>query len=336
VEQVLQQCIAVTYEQPWKVSPDVEGRLVNAGHILGSAMVLLAAGAGQAACLAFTGDLGRRGAPLLPAAAPVPPADLVLSECTYGGRTLAPVADAINRLEEVVRQTFEREGKVLIPAFSLGRTQVVTHVLLQAMQAGRVPTAPVYIDSPLAADIAEVYRRHPGSLDEATARLAAEGDGLLTGPAVRYVRLAEESRELTARREPCVIVAPGGMCEGGRILQHLKHHIDDPRCAIVLVSYQAPHTPGRRLLERGPTVRFHGRKWNKWADVVYLAGFSGHADHNDLLASLAPLAGRAAKVRLVHGEPEQAEALRCDLRERGLVDVEVPGPGDAVASGPAG
>src|SRR5262249_48596133 len=107
--------------------------------------------------------------------------------------------------------------------------------------------------------------------------LAPEVDDLLAGPNVYYVRSPEESKELDGRREPCVIVAPGGMCEGGRIVQHLKQHIDDPRCSVVLVNYQAPHTPGRQLLERGPTVRLHGRKWNKWADVVYLAGFSGHA-----------------------------------------------------------
>jgi metallo-beta-lactamase family protein len=127
-----------------------------------------------------------------------------------------------------------------------------------------------------------------------------------------------------------VIIAPSGMCEGGRIVGHLKQHIDDPRCSIVLVNYQAPHTPGRQLLERNPTVRFHGRKWNKWADVVYLAGFSGHADHDDLLAALAPLAGPAVKVRLVHGEPEQAAALARELGKQGFADVAIPSRGETV------
>jgi metallo-beta-lactamase family protein len=128
-----------------------------------------------------------------------------------------------------------------------------------------------------------------------------------------------------------VIVAAGGMCEGGRIVQHLKHHIDDPRCSIVLVNYQAPHTPGRQLLQRGPTVRFHGRKWNKWADVVYLAGFSGHADHDDLLACLAPLAGTVPQVCLVHGEVEQATALAKALRAEGFARVSVPRRGETVS-----
>jgi metallo-beta-lactamase family protein len=326
VDQLLRQVVAVPYDQPCAAGPDVEVRLLNAGHILGSAMVLLTAGATR---LLFTGDLGRRGAPLLPDPAPLPPADLILSECTYGGRTLGPVGEAVAELEEVVRRTVVREGKVLVPAFSLGRTQVLTFVLARAMEAGRIPRVPLYVDSPLAADIADVYRLHPGALGEQAARLA-EVDDLLHGPAVRYVRQAEESRELAAGRGPAVVIAAGGMCEGGRIVQHLKHHIDDPRCSIVLVSYQAPHTPGRRLLERGPTVRFHGRTWNKWADITYLAGFSGHADHNDLVAYLAPPAGRGGKVCLVHGEPEQAGLLRRDLLKQGVADVTIPGRGETV------
>jgi metallo-beta-lactamase family protein len=329
-DQVLRQCVVVPYDEPWEVVPGLQARLVNAGHILGSAMVALTArGSRGDVRLTFTGDLGRRGAPLVPDPAPLPAADLVLSESTYGGRVLAPVAEAITELEAVVRRTLERDGKVLVPAFSLGRTQVLAHVLEESMRSGRVPEVPVYVDSPLATDIAEVYRRHSEGLDEESARRARAGD-FLAGWMVHYVREHEESKELSTRRGPCVIIAPGGMCEGGRILQHLKHHIDDPRCSVVLVNYQAPHTPGRRLLERGPTVRFHGRKWNKWADIVYLAGFSGHADHNDLLAYLGPLAGPAAKVCLVHGEPEQSQALRSDLLAAGFADVQVPGRGEAV------
>ncbi len=211
-----------------------------------------------------------------------------------------------------------------MPAFSLGRTQSVVHALSEAMGAGRLPELPVFVDSPLAADVAEVYQMHPDCLDE--------GAGLLESPGVRYVREHEESRELSRGREPCVLVAAGGMCEGGRILQHLKHHIDDPRCTIVLVSYQAPGTPGRRLLERGPTVRFLGRQWNKWADVVELNGFSGHADHDELIRSLAPLAGRAKRVCLVHGEPERAEALAGGLRSRGFAEVLIPAEGETVSA----
>jgi metallo-beta-lactamase family protein len=332
VDQVLRQCVPVAYEQPFEIGPGVVGRLVNAGHVLGSAMVhLMVASGGHPLSLTFTGDLGRRGAPLLPDPSPVPAAEIVLSESTYGGRYLEPIGAAIDSLEDIVRRTVERDGKVLIPAFSLGRTQVLTALLAQAIQAGRLPQVPVFVDGPLAADIAAVYRHHPDALDEASAGRARAGQSFLDGPTVRYVRSHEESRALTQLLAPAVILAPGGMCEGGRILQHLKHHVDDPRCSIVLVSYQAPHTPGRRLLERGPTVRIHGRKWNKWAEVFYLAGFSGHADHNDLVAYLGPLAGRAGKLCLIHGEEEQAQALARNLRERGFAGVLLPERGETIA-----
>jgi metallo-beta-lactamase family protein len=334
VDQVIRQCAAIPYENPFTLGPDLVCRLVNAGHILGSAMVHLTARCGSKPVrLTFTGDLGRRGAPLLADPAAIPAAEMILCECTYGGRILEPIAGAIARLEEVVRSTVERGGKTLIPAFSLGRTQVLTRVLVQGLRAGKIPPVPLYIDGPLAADIAQTYRHHPEALDEETAREVQSAQGCLDGPEVRYVRSQEESRALSQSRAPAVILAPGGMCEGGRILQHLKHQIDDPRSSIVLVSYQAPHTPGRRLLERGPTVRFHGRKWNKWADVHYLAGFSGHADHNDLVAYLCALAGVKAKVCFVHGELEQAQKLRSDLLEHGITEIEVPERGQTLAVG---
>ncbi len=189
---------------------------------------------------------------------------------------------------------------------------------------------PIYVDSPLAADVADVYRDHPECLDEATTRRLADGDDPLHGPPVRYIRDAEESHDLAESRKPCVIVAAGGMCEGGRILRHLRQTIDDPRTSVVLVSYQAPNSLGRRLLEPRPTVRFHRRDWNLWANVIDLHGFSGHADRNDFLDFLSPLAGRTRHVRLVHGEPEQAAALAVALRAQGFDDVGVPKLGEQV------
>jgi metallo-beta-lactamase family protein len=196
------------------------------------------------------------------------------------------------------------------------------------MDEGRLPRVPIYVDSPLACDIAEVYRRHPDCLaDPALRWLGDEEDG----GGVRYVRSADEGRRLSARSEPCVIVASGGMCEAGRVLHHLQQLIDDPRCSIVLVSYQSPQSLGQRLLERGPTVRFLGKKWNKWAEVVDLNGFSGHADHNDFLTLLGPSAGRTKKVSLVHGDLARAEQLAQALREQGFDEVGIPGLGETVS-----
>jgi metallo-beta-lactamase family protein len=337
VHQILDQCVPVAYDQPCEIAPDVSLRLLDAGHILGSAMTAVTAWhQGRAHTLTFTGDLGRPGMGFLPDPAPVPAADLLISECTYGGRRHEPVEATVAALADVVQRTVERGGKVLIPAFSLGRTQLVIHYLNEGMRHGRMPRVRVWVDSPLAGDIASVYRQYPELLFRMPpAESPAAGNGLADAE-VTYLGTAEEAREVSAAKEPGVIVASGGMCEGGRILNHLMLHLDDPRCSVVLVSYQAGHTLGRRLLERGPTVRFRGRRWNKWADIVQLTGFSGHADHDDLLASLDSLAGQTRSVRLVHGEPHQAEALAGDLRARGFEDVAVPARGDRVELGTGG
>lgn len=330
-DRAVAQYVAVPYEQPLEILPGVELRLTDAGHILGSAMVLLTVrDGGRTGRITFTGDLGRRGALLLKPPASVPAADLIISESTYGGRDIPSPAEAAAAFEEVVRRTAERGGKVIVPAFSLGRTQVVAEVLQQAIDAGRVPALPVYVDGSMGEEMAEVHRQHFQNLGSATAARLA-GGGPFPGSAVQYVRSLEESRELSARRGPCVLIAPSGMCEGGRILHHLKQHLDDPRSSVVLVNYQAPHTLGRRLLERGPFVRFHGQRWNKWADVVYLAGFSGHADHDDLMAALGPLVDQDPRVRLVHGEPKEAGALAAALHHQGFTDVAVPAREDTVA-----
>jgi metallo-beta-lactamase family protein len=150
---------------------------------------------------------------------------------------------------------------------------------------------------------------------------------------VRYLVSQDESHEVARSPEPCILVASGGMCDGGRIIHHLRQHIDDPRSAIVLVSYQAPHTLGHRLLERGPTVHFHGRRWNKWIEVVEINGFSGHADQNDFRALLGPAALATSRVRLVHGEVAQSEALAAVLRQEGFRDVAVPQREETVSVG---
>jgi metallo-beta-lactamase family protein len=329
VADVLRQCVAVALDESREILPGVHLRFAGAGHLLGAAMIHLRyQSGGRESSLTFTGDLGRRGLPLLADPAPVPAADLLVCESTYGGRTHQPMDQLRAALADVTRRTVERGGKVLIPAFSLGRTQAVVHTLRAEMMSGRAPSVPIFVDSPLAAEVADVYRRH---LSRPVSNGTHGSAVFLEDSGIRYVRDADESRELHEMREPCAIVASGGMCEGGRILQHLRRHLDDPRYTVVLVSYQAPGTPGRQLLERGPTVRFHGRKWNKWADVVDLNGFSSHADHDDLLDQLTPLAGRTPQVCLVHGEPERAEALQAALTERGFREVLIPCQGQVVS-----
>lgn len=329
VYRTLLQLKAVPYDKPTKVGHGLEARFVDAGHLLGSAMVHLRIdGPGGERSLTYTGDLGRPGQPILRDPSPVPPADLLLSESTYGGHTHEPVEESAESLGEVVRRTAGRDGKLIIPAFSVGRTQTIVFYLHQLIQAGRLPDLPIFVDSPMAVRATEVFRAHPECFDADTLRLLDEHPELFGEEHVRYVERVSESIALNARPGPCVIISASGMCEAGRILHHLKHNLDDARNTVLIAGYQAEGTLGRRLVERRPEVRILGRTVPVRAEVALLNGLSSHADHGELLRSLSPLVGTAQRVRLVHGEPHRAAALAEGLWAAGFADVAIPAPGE--------
>jgi metallo-beta-lactamase family protein len=325
---------AVRYDKPFSIGAGLEATFSDAGHLLGSAMIHLRMdGRGAERSLTFTGDLGRPGLPILRDPSPVPPADLLISESTYGGHHHEPVEETADNLGRVVRQTADRGGKAIIPAFSVGRTQTIIYFLHQLMQAGRLPDVPIYVDSPMAVRATEVYRAHPECFDDETLRLLNDHPDLFGERHVTYIDKVHDSIALNDRRDPCVIISASGMCEGGRVLHHLKHNIEDPHSTILIVGYQAPDTLGRRLVERRPEVRILGRMYPLKAEVVVLNGLSSHADHEGLLRSLGPLVGTARRVRLVHGEPERAAALAEGLRAAGFDDVAIPDRGESVTVG---
>ncbi len=325
VRQTISQCIAVPYEETIPIARQASLRFADAGHLLGSAMTSLTLpGARRDVTLTFTGDLGRRGLPFLLDASPVPAGDVLVCESTYGSRLHQHGDRMAEAMARIVHRSANEGGVVLIPAFSLGRTQLVLHYLCRWKADGLLPDIPVFVDSPLAIDIGAVHARYPESFP----RPPLGGDGDVT-----FVRGPEESDELEERRGPCIVVASGGMCDGGRIVKHLRKHIDDPRASLVLVSYQSPDSLGKKLLEKGGTVWFQGKRWNKWIEVFELNGFSGHADRADLLAYLGPLAADTRKVRLVHGEPEAARGLAGVLQDNGFDDVGVPARGESVSIG---
>jgi metallo-beta-lactamase family protein len=316
---------AVPYDTPFGIGVDLELTFVDAGHLLGSAMIHLRT---DGRSLTFTGDLGRPGLPILRDPAPVPPADLLISESTYGGLTHEPVEETAERLGQVVRQTIDRGGKVVIPAFSVGRTQTIVYFLHQLTSTGRLPDLPIYVDSPMAVRATEVFRAHPECFNDEALRLLRDHPDLFGERHVRYVEKVHDSIALNDVRDPCVIISASGMCEAGRVLHHLRHNIEDPRSTILIAGWQAPDTLGRRLVERRPEVRILGRTFALRAAVVVLNGLSSHADHGGLLRSLAPLAGTARRVRLVHGEPDRAAALAEGLRAVGFDDVGIPDRGE--------
>jgi metallo-beta-lactamase family protein len=329
VARVLRACRGVPYDEPFEPCRGIEARFVEAGHLLGSAMIAVKTDAGGAERrLTFTGDLGRRGLPILRDPAPVPPCDLLVSESTYGGRTHEPVDLLAGSLLAVLKRTVDRGGKLLVPAFSLGRTQTIVYFLHQLIESGQLAPLPIFVDSPLAAEATEVFRLHPDCFDEETAALLLRDPDLFGGRRVRYVRSVEESKALNGRTEPCVIIAASGMCEAGRILHHLKHNITDPRNTVLIIGFQAPDTLGRRIVERRPEVRILDRVLPLRGEVAVMNGFSSHADQPDFLTFLGPLAKGTKAVRLVHGEPPAQEALAQALRGAGFADVAAPQRGE--------
>lgn len=323
---------SVGNRNPFFVTRRLKVTYHEAGHMLGSAQVALEyspPAGGAPVRLTFTGDLGRFGVPILRDPAPTPPCDYLIVESTYGGRRHPPAADLPDELAEAVNDTVQRGGKIIIPAFSVGRTQVIVYTLHKLQSEGRIPAIPIYVDSPLSVDATEVFRLHSELFDkEARAFQATNGD-ILGCRSCNYIRETEESIQLNKRRRPCVIISASGMCETGRIVHHLRNNIQSPRNTVLIVGFQAAHTLGRRIVEREPHVSIFGQKLKLRARVVVLNGFSSHADRDELRRLTRPLAKECRRAFLVHGEPDQMEAMRDTMRGDGFPAVEMPGQGAA-------
>jgi len=316
VLETLQLVQPVRYDKVKAIDGDVGFQFREAGHALGSASIHLRLSDGShERTMTFTGDVGRSTIPLLRPVASLLPSDLVLSEATYGGQTHESFEMMQDQLVSTVETTIDRGGKVLIPAFSLGRVQLVVHTLIKLIEQGRLQRVPIYVDSPLSNRILDIMENHIADLSSEVQQAVQDGRPFLHTDYVHYITTVEESKDVMHDTTPAIVVASSGMGEGGRIVHHLKYAIDDPRCTIILVSFQTPGSLGNRLLEPSPTVRISGREWNKWADVVTLRGFSGHADHQELMQLLTPSLDADANVHLVHGEERSLSALAVSLNQ---------------------
>jgi metallo-beta-lactamase family protein len=312
--------LAIGYERPYTLLPSVTLTFYDAGHMLGSAMVALDIAdeeAGRDLRLVFSGDVGRPGTPILRDPTRLDAADVVIMESTYGGRTHPPIDASEKELEEAINETYKRGGKVIIPAFAVGRTQQLVYTLNKLFHAHDIPDMPIFVDSPLAVNVTNVFRLHPEAYDRETLDYMTreDPDGDVFGfPRLRYVRQVEQSKELNFLREPAVIISASGMIEHGRILHHVKNNVGDPRSTILIVGWQAPDTLGRKLVEGAREVRIFGETYQRQAQVRVLNGFSGHADHDGLLNWMRAFRHRPGRVFLVHGEPDSAEALAAGLK----------------------
>ncbi|HVP27554.1 MAG TPA: MBL fold metallo-hydrolase [Myxococcota bacterium] len=315
-----------------EVAPGVRARFFEAGHILGSASLELALDdAGRERIVVFSGDLGSPGQPIL--RDPVRPAraDLVFLESTYGDRNHPPRAESVDAFVEIVRDAARRKARVLVPAFAVGRTQLLLYHLAEAVRARRVPKRfPIYLDSPTGTRATEVYRRHQELYDEETRSLVRSGEIARDLASLRIVESAEQSRALNDSGEACVIIAGSGMCDGGRIRHHLKHNLWREGTAVVIAGYMAEGTLGRRLAEGERRVEILGDTIAVRAAIHVLPGFSAHAGQDELVDWLADVAPSRPRLALTHGEEGPRAALAARVRERYGLAALLPSRGEPI------
>jgi metallo-beta-lactamase family protein len=321
--------VGVPYHRVTHLRKHLALEFVEAGHILGSATVDLRISEGRNHRVVFSGDIGRSGLPIVrDPEPPSGPIDTLIIESTYADRNHESVAGAEERLGEAVRRTAARGGKVLIPAFALGRVQEIVYGLHQLHRAGKIPDLPIYIDSPLAVDTTTVFRLHPEVFDERE-HLVAESLPLFDFSLVRYVRDVSASKALNELRGPAIIIAASGMAESGRILHHLAHGIGDHRNLVLFVGFQAEHTLGRRIQSGDEVVKIMGQDYPRRAEVETIGGYSAHADRVELRAWIRRLGGPIRRAFVVHGETSALGAMAAMLREEGVREVIQPKHGEA-------
>ncbi|MEO6058238.1 MAG: MBL fold metallo-hydrolase [Gemmatimonadales bacterium] len=321
--------VGVPYRRITHLRKHLALEFVEAGHILGSASIDLRLTEGGHHRLVFSGDIGRSGLPIIrDPEPPSGPIDTLVVESTYADRDHESVAGAEERLGEAVRRTVARGGKVLIPAFALGRVQEIVYSLHQLYRARRIPEVPIFIDSPLAVETTTVFRMHPEVFDERE-QLIAEGLALFDFSLVRYVRDPAASKALNELQGPAIIVAASGMAESGRILHHLAHGIGDSRNLVLFVGFQAEHTLGRRIQAGEEVVRIFGQDYPRRAEVETIGGYSAHADRRELRAWIRNLGGTIRRAFVVHGEAQALGAMATILREEGVREVILPKHGEA-------
>jgi metallo-beta-lactamase family protein len=313
-----------------EIGPGLKYRSFEAGHMLGSTSMLLdLESGGRQVRLGFTGDLGRPGLPIIRDPEPLPPADYLIMESTYGNRVHEPIQSVAAQLADIVNRTYRQGGNIIVPAFSVGRTQQLVLILHQLIDGGAIPTFPIFVDSPLAVNVTEVFRGHPELFDE-EARSFLNGQGDPFGfNRLTYVRDVNQSKALNDLRGPFTIIAASGMCEGGRVLHHLKNNIGDPRNTILLTGYQAENTLGRKIEEHWREVPIFGEPMRLRAEVEELPALSGHADREEMLAWMKPIAKGLKKVFLVHGEAEQQAAFAEAVHSTYGLDVVAPERGSS-------
>jgi metallo-beta-lactamase family protein len=330
-EAVMERFVGVDYGEAFSPLPELDVEYRDAGHILGSASIgLTVREGGRTVRIGFTGDVGREGGPIIRDPEPMADCDVLICESTYGGKVHEPRERAKERLAAVVADTARRGGKVIIPAFAVGRTQEIVHRLDELANEGRLPPIHVFVDSPLAVDVTEIFRAHPECYSDQLREYMRSDPNPFGFARLTYVRDVEDSKRLNASRLPMVIISASGMCEAGRVLHHLKNAVEDPRNTVVIVGYCAEGTLGRRIVERESEVRIFGDPYRLRAQVEVMNSYSAHADEPELVRFVSQMdAERLTRIFLVHGDPVRQEALGLALTAAGYARPTAPGRGES-------
>ena len=325
--------IGIQLNRATMVAPGVSATFREAGHILGSAGIVLEIRENRRNLrLGFSGDIGRSDVPILRDPDVLRDLDVLIMESTYGDRLHSPAEDVEEDLAQTIHTVSKRGGKVIIPAFAVGRTQLIVYMLHRLSDQGRIPDIPIYVDSPLARNATDVFRTHPECFDRETYRHFLDDHRDPFGFArLSYVGSVEESKALNALTYPHVIISASGMAEGGRVLHHLRNNIGNHRNLVLLVGHAAQNTLARRLMDGNRQVRIFGEEYHVRCQVKCMDAFSAHADRSELLeyVSLNP-PGKLRHLFLVHGEEDQATALKNELLDMGCSSVRIPAQGDTV------
>ena len=332
VDGILERFRSVSYNHSFKPADGVEVEYRDAGHILGSASIhLTITEHGRTTRLGFTGDIGSRNRPILRDPQPLAPCDYLISESTYGGKTHEPPQEAKNKLGEIVKRTASRGGKVIIPAFAVGRTQEIVHILDQLENEGTLPRIPVFVDSPLAVNATNVFIAHPECFDRDLRNYMRNDPEPFGFNKLNYIRNVERSKELNFMPEPMIIISASGMCEAGRILHHLRNNIEDPRNTVMMVGYCAEHTLGRRIIEKHEEVRIFGDRHPLNCEVAVMNHYSAHADEPGMVEFISHHDPKELRnIFLVHGDLNRQEKFKEALAQAEYNNVSIPDHGESV------
>ncbi|MEK7254969.1 MAG: MBL fold metallo-hydrolase [Bacteroidota bacterium] len=334
VKQTMELFASFAYEHTFKIHPQVEVMFRDAGHILGSASVTLRIKKddGGLVRLGFSGDIGRPNRPILRDPLPMPELDYLICESTYGNRDHDAAPEEIEKFLRVIKHTcLEKQGKLIIPAFSVGRTQEIVYILDKLENAGRLPRIPVYVDSPLAVNATTIFGSHPECFDQELSTYLLKDTDPFGFNSLIYIKEVEQSKRLNESHEPCIIISSSGMANAGRIKHHLFNNIENPRNTVLIVGYCAPGTPGGKLRTGAKELKLFGEVRQIRCDVEVMDSFSAHGDRGEIFEFLKNQQGVVRKIYLVHGETEAQEGMKIYLGERGFGNIEIPALGDEVS-----